>query len=51
MEAREKERNRIAQEMHDDIGSGLTSIRLLSEIAKAKNSQGMEEVENKRFGK
>ena len=46
MEAREKERNRIAQEMHDDIGSGLTSIRLLSEIAKAKsNAQGMEEVE------
>lgn len=46
MEARDKERNRIAQEMHDDIGSGLTSIRLLSEIAKAKsNLQGMEEVE------
>lgn len=34
--AREKERNRISQEIHDDIGSGLTSIRLLSEVAKAK---------------
>lgn len=46
MEAKDKERNRIAQEMHDDIGSGLTSIRLLSEIAKARNrDQGMEEVE------
>ncbi|MCC7524346.1 MAG: hypothetical protein IT250_05960 [Chitinophagaceae bacterium] len=37
IEARDKERNRIAQEMHDDIGSGLTSIRLLSEIGKAKD--------------
>ncbi len=30
------ERNRIAKEIHDDIGSGLTSIRLLSEIALVK---------------
>jgi signal transduction histidine kinase len=37
METKEKERSRIAQEIHDDIGSGLTSIRLLSEIAKEKN--------------
>lgn len=36
IDAREKERNRISEEIHDDIGSGLTSIRLLSEIAKAK---------------
>ncbi|MBX2925218.1 MAG: hypothetical protein KF746_23655 [Chitinophagaceae bacterium] len=36
IDARENERNRISQEIHDDIGSGLTSIRLLSEIAKAK---------------
>jgi signal transduction histidine kinase len=35
--AKDKERTRIAQEIHDDIGSGLTIIRLLSEIAKAKN--------------
>ncbi len=39
IDARENERNRISQEIHDDIGSGLTSIRLLSEIAKAKSSQ------------
>lgn len=39
MEARDKERNRISQEIHDDIGSGLTSIRLLSEIAKVKSHQ------------
>ncbi len=29
----ENERNRIASEMHDDLGSGLTTIRLLSEHA------------------
>ena len=36
---KEKERTRISQEIHDDIGSGLTSIRLLSEIAKAQSIQ------------
>ncbi|MBL7728263.1 MAG: hypothetical protein JNM68_11275 [Dinghuibacter sp.] len=36
METKEKERTRIAQEIHDDIGSGLTTIRLLSEIARGK---------------
>jgi signal transduction histidine kinase len=44
MEAKDKERTRIAQEIHDDIGSGLTNIRLLSEIAKHKNA-GAELVE------
>lgn len=39
IDARENERNRISQEIHDDIGSGLTSIRLMSEIAKAKSNQ------------
>jgi|GEM_PF-1770593 len=33
MEMRDKERHRIAQQIHDEIGSGLTSIRLHSEIA------------------
>ncbi|MBX3257612.1 MAG: hypothetical protein KF862_26025 [Chitinophagaceae bacterium] len=46
IDARETERNRISQEIHDDIGSGLTSIRLLSEIAKAKCSDpGNKEIE------
>ena len=39
IDTRDNERNRISQEIHDDIGSGLTSIRLLSEIAKAKSGQ------------
>ena len=39
IDARDMERNRISQEIHDDIGSGLTSIRLLSEIAKVKSMQ------------
>lgn len=38
IDTRDKERNRISQEIHDDIGSGLTSIRLLSEIAKARSA-------------
>ncbi len=38
MKAKDNERTRIAQEIHDDIGSGLTNIRLLSEIAKAKSN-------------
>lgn len=40
METKEKERTRIAQEIHDDIGSGLTTIRLLSEIARGKGGNG-----------
>jgi signal transduction histidine kinase len=40
METKEKERTRIAQEIHDDIGSGLTTIRLLSEIAQGKGNNG-----------
>ena len=32
-----EERARIASDMHDDLGSGLTSIRLLSEIANLKS--------------
>lgn len=39
IDARDNERTRISQEIHDDIGSGLTSIRLLSEIAKVKIKQ------------
>jgi signal transduction histidine kinase/ligand-binding sensor domain-containing protein len=35
----EKERNRIAQDMHDDLGSGLTQIAILSEVAKKQIKQ------------
>lgn len=33
VQMREFERARIASDMHDDLGSGLTSIRMLSELA------------------
>ncbi|MFL5789748.1 MAG: sensor histidine kinase, partial [Flavisolibacter sp.] len=35
-QAVEKERNRIANDMHDDLGSGLTKIAILSEVAKTQ---------------
>jgi signal transduction histidine kinase len=34
--AQQEERNRIATDMHDELGSGMTAIRLMSEIAKNK---------------
>ncbi len=36
-QAVEKERSRISAELHDDIGGGLTAIRLLSEMNKDKS--------------
>ena len=33
-QAIEQERNRISKDMHDDLGSGLTKISILSEVAK-----------------
>jgi signal transduction histidine kinase/ligand-binding sensor domain-containing protein len=38
-QAIEKERNRIARDMHDDLGSGLTKIAILSEVAKTQLKQ------------
>lgn len=34
--AQQEERNRISADMHDELGSGVTAIRLLSELVKAK---------------
>lgn len=33
----QEERNRISADMHDDLGAGMTSIRLYSELAKSKS--------------
>jgi signal transduction histidine kinase len=38
-EAVRLERNRISAEMHDDLGSGLTSIKMLSELLKLRTGQ------------
>jgi signal transduction histidine kinase len=34
--AQQEERQRISEDMHDELGSGMTAIRLLSEIARNK---------------
>jgi signal transduction histidine kinase len=34
--ARQEERDRISTDMHDELGSGVTAIRLMSEIVKTK---------------
>ncbi|MEO6406494.1 MAG: 7TM diverse intracellular signaling domain-containing protein [Ferruginibacter sp.] len=36
IKAQQEERNRISADMHDDLGAGMTSIRLYSELAKVK---------------
>jgi len=36
IKAQQEERNRISADMHDDLGAGMTTIRLYSELAKAK---------------
>ena len=36
IKAQQEERNRISADMHDDLGAGMTSIRLFSELAKTK---------------
>ena len=34
--AQQEERERISADMHDELGSGMTAIRLMSEIARNK---------------
>lgn len=34
--AQQEERNRISTDMHDDLGAGVTAIRLFSELAKSR---------------
>ncbi len=36
IKAQQEERNRISADMHDDLGAGMTTIRLYSELAKNK---------------
>ncbi|MBK7433573.1 MAG: hypothetical protein IPI66_06500 [Chitinophagaceae bacterium] len=36
MKAQQEERNRISADMHDDLGAGVTTIRLYSELARQK---------------
>jgi signal transduction histidine kinase len=38
--AQQAERNRISADMHDDLGAGVTAIRLYSELAKKKVANG-----------
>ena len=42
----EAERKRIARELHDDIGAGLTRVTLMSEIAKSKTNISAKELED-----
>jgi len=41
MTAHQEERNRISADMHDELGSGMTTIRLMSEIAKNKMKENV----------
>lgn len=40
LNAQQEERNRISADMHDDLGAGMTTIRLYSELAKNKIAKG-----------
>jgi signal transduction histidine kinase len=39
LSATQEERNRISADMHDELGSGVTAIRLMSELVKSKMKQ------------
>jgi len=40
LKGQQDERNRISADMHDDLGAGVTAIRLYSELAKRKIDKG-----------
>lgn len=44
-QAVEKERNRISRDMHDDLGSGLTKIAILSEVVKTQPEDAQKNVD------
>ena len=41
--AREDERNRLAADMHDDLGAGLSTIRMISELAVNKDAEAVKQ--------
>ncbi|MEO7766345.1 MAG: sensor histidine kinase [Ferruginibacter sp.] len=41
LNAQQQERNRISADMHDDLGAGVTAIRLYSELAKKRIGKGV----------
>ena len=46
LHAQQAERNRISADMHDDLGAGMTTIRLYSELAKNKmGNQSLPEID------
>src|SRR5690606_41309966 len=45
--AQQQERERISADMHDELGSGMTAIRLMSEIAKKKMDAHPPEIDRK----
>jgi signal transduction histidine kinase len=46
IKAQQEERNRISADMHDDLGAGMTTIRLYSELAKSRiKDQPIPEIE------
>src|SRR5688572_33495012 len=47
--AQQHERERISADMHDELGSGMTAIRLMSEIARNKMKE--QRSEERRVGK
>jgi two-component system NarL family sensor kinase len=43
LQAREDERSRLAADMHDDLGAGLSTIRMISELAVNKDSDALKQ--------